>query len=86
MKIYIPKNKDIKENIIEQICICISNEKEGDYIGCHSDYQFYKELTQQEYDTLPIHSKEHEAGNVLVYEDGQIFILDGFGYFRIKFE
>lgn len=84
MKIYIPKNKDIKENIIEQISI--SNEKECDYIGCSSDYWFYKELTQEEFDALPIHSKEHEAGNVLVYENGQVFILDGFGYFRIKFE
>lgn len=62
------KIRTLKKNIIKKISI--SNEKECDYIGCNSDYQFYKELTQEEFDALPIHSKEHEAGNVLVYENG----------------
>jgi hypothetical protein len=85
MKIFIPKNKQIKEHIEDAICNTISQEKECDYIGNKSDYKLYREMPQEEFDKLGIETTEHAIGNVLVYEDGQTFILDGFGYFRIKF-
>lgn len=37
MKIFIQKNKQIKEHIEDAICNTISQEKECDYIGNKSD-------------------------------------------------
>ena len=84
MEIFIPKNEQIKEYI--ENAICVARTLECDYIGNKCDYKLYKKMTQEEFDTLGIETTEHSIGNILVYEDGQTFILDGFGYFRIKFE
>ena len=38
------------------------------------------------FNLLDIHSEEHEIGNILLYETGETFILDGLGYLRADFK
>lgn len=82
MKVYVPRNDEIRNRITEEI----SGREESDYTCNKNEYMFLRELSDKEFDSLDIHSKEHEVGNVLVYESGDICILDGLGYFRIRFE
>ena len=81
MQIYVPRNNDSRNRILNEI----SENEEFEYTCNKNEYQFWKEISEEEYDSLDIHSKEHEVGNVLVYSNGECFILDGLGFFRIKF-
>ena len=82
MKIFIPKNEQIKERILNEV----EKSRGNDYLYKKVDYQFYRELSTEKFDAVDIHSKEHMTGNVLIYDDGETFILDGMGYCRVKFK
>lgn len=82
MQIYLPQNNDIRERVMREI----SGDEEFNFTCNKNEYQFWKEMSEEEYDSLDIHSKEHEVGNVLIYDNGECFILDGLGFFRINFE
>ena len=82
MKIYTPKNNELRKRIVEEI----SGKEEFDYICNQNEYTFLRELSEEEFNSLDIHSKEHEIGNVLIYETGETFVLDGLGYFRVEFK
>ena len=82
IKIYVPKNDVIRERIVNEIC----GTDEIDYVCRQDEYEFWKQLSQEEYGSLDVHSNEHKAGNVLVYEDNTAYVLDGIGYLRVKFE
>lgn len=82
VKIYIPKNDEIKNLIVKEV----SGKEEFNYICNKNEYDFLREISQEEFDSLGVQSKEHEIGNVLVYETGATYILDGLGYFKINFE
>lgn len=82
MKIYVPKNDEIRERVVKEI----SGHEEFDYICNQNEYEFLKEISEEEYYSLGVDSKERMVGNVLVDENNEVFILDGFGYFRVAFE
>lgn len=82
MKIYIPKTAEVRNRVVEEV----DETEEFDYICNANEYKLLRELSEEEFDTLDIHSVEHEVGNVLVYETGESFMLDGFGYFRVDFK
>lgn len=82
MQIYVPKNNNIRERIVSEI----STNDGLDFTCSKKEYKFWKEISEEEYDSLDIHSKEHEAGNVIIYNNGECFILDGLGIYRINFE
>ncbi len=82
MKIYIPKTAEVRNRVVEEV----DGTEEVDYICNANEYKLLRELSEEEFDTLDIHSVEHEVGNVLVYETGESFMLDGFGYFRVDFK
>lgn len=82
MKIYIPKNNEIRNRVVREI----SGTEEFNYTCNKNEYKFFRELSEEEFNSLSIHSKEHESGNVLFFKNGEIYILDGLGYFRVKFE
>lgn len=82
MKIYIPKTAEVRNRMIEEV----SGTEEFDYICNKNEYVFLRELSEEEFNSLDIHSEEHEIGNVLVYKTCESFILDGLGYFRVDFE
>lgn len=82
MKIYIPKTAEVRNRVVEEV----NGTEEFDYICNANEYKLLRELSEEEFDTLDIHSVEHEVGNVLVYETGESFMLDGFGYFRVDFK
>lgn len=87
MKIYMPINDEVRNRVAEEV----SGEEEFDYICNKNEYKFLRELSEEEFNSLDIRSKEHEIGNVLIYEAGEYgagetYILDGTGYFKIKFE
>lgn len=82
MKIYIPQTAEVRNRVIEEI----RGTEEIDYICNANEYRLFRELSEEEFDTLSIHSAEHEIGNVLVYETGEAFVLDGLGYFRVDFK
>lgn len=42
-------------------------------------------MSVEEFFSISIYTKEYEIENVLIYEDGNIFILDELGYLQIKF-
>lgn len=81
MKIFTPQTAEVRNRVIKEI----SGIEEFDYICNANEYRLLRELSEEEFDSLDIHSEEHEIGNVLVYETGESFILDGLGYFRVKF-
>ena len=82
IKIYVPRNDEIRARITNEI----SGTEELDYTCAGDEYKFLKELSEDEFNALDIHSKEHETGNILVYQTGEVCILDGLGYLKIKFE
>lgn len=82
MKIYIPQTAEVRNRVINEI----SGTEEFDYICNSNEYRLLRELSEEEFDLLDIHSEEHEIGNVLVYKTGELFILDGLGYFRVDFK
>lgn len=82
MKIYIPQTAEVRNRVIEEI----SGTEEFDYICYTNEYRLLRELSEEEFSSLDIHSEAHEIGNVLVYETGESFILDGLGYFRVDFK
>lgn len=82
MKIYIPQTAEVRNRVIKEI----SGTEEFDYICNANEYRLLRELSEEEFNALDIHSEEHEIGNVLVYETGESFILDGLGYFRVDFK
>jgi len=82
MKIYIPQTAEVRNRVINEI----SGTEEFDYICNSNEYRLLRELSEEEFDLLDIHSEEHEIGNVLVYKTGKSFILDGLGYFRVDFK
>lgn len=81
MKIFTPQTAEVRNRVIKEI----SGTEEFDYICNANEYRLLRELSEEEFNSLDIHSEEHEIGNVLVYETGESFILDGLGYFRVKF-
>lgn len=81
MKIFTPQTAEVRNRVIKEI----SGTEEFDYICNANEYRLLRELSEEEFNSLDIHSEEHEIGNVLVYEIGESFILDGLGYFRVKF-
>lgn len=82
MKIYTPKNNEIRNRVVKEV----GGTKEFDYMCNANEYELLRELSEEEFNSLNIHSSEHEIGNILIYESGEAYILDGLGYFRIKFE
>lgn len=82
MKIYVPQNNEIRERVAKEI----SGHEDFDYTCNQNEYEFLKEISEEEYLSLGVNSKEHMIGNVLVYENNEIFILDGLGYFRVAFK
>lgn len=81
MKIYIPKNDEIRERIANEVSFS------EEYYTCNrNEYQFLKELSEKEYIHLPINTEEHKVGNVLIFDNGEICILDGLGYFKVDFK
>ena len=82
MKIYIPKTAEVRNRVVEEV----DRTEEFDYICNANEYKLLRELSEEEFNTLDIHSDEHEVGNVLVYETGESFMLDGLGYFRVDFK
>lgn len=82
MKIYTPKNNEIRNRVVKEV----GGTKEFDYMCNANEYELLRELSEEEFDLLDIHSEEHEIGNVLVYKTGELFILDGLGYFRVDFK
>ena len=81
MRIYVPKNDEIRERVVKEI----NGHEEFNYTCNQNEYEFLKDIPEEEYLSLGIDSKEHMVGNVLVYENNEVFILDGLGYFRIIF-
>ena len=77
-----PVNDDVRNRVAEEI----SGTVEFDYACNANEYKLLKELSEEEFNSLDIHSEEYEPGNVLVYETGEAFVLDGLGYFRIIFK
>lgn len=82
IKIFVPQNSEIRNRIVKEV----SGTEEFDYICNKNEYTFFRTLSEEEFDSLDIHSKEHMTGNVLVYESGAVYVLDGIGYFKVKFE
>lgn len=82
MKIYIPQSDEIRERVVREI----SGEEEFDYTCNKNEYLFLREISEEEFNSLDIHSSEHEVGNVLTYDNNETYILDGLGYFKINFE
>ena len=81
MQIYVPKNNDIRERVANEI----KGKEEFDYTCNINEYQFFEEISEEEFDSLGIYSKEHEIGNVLIYANNEAYILDGLGFFRVNF-
>lgn len=76
MKIYRPQTIEVRNRIAEEIFyVCNANE-----------YKLLKEISEEKFNSLDIHSEEHEIGNILLYETGETFILDGLGYLRVDFK
>ena len=82
MKIYIPKNNKIRSRIVEEV----NGKEEFDYICNKNEYTLLRELSEEEFNSLDVHSEEHEPGNVLLYTADKSYILDGLGYFRVNFQ
>lgn len=82
MKIYIPQTIEVRNRVTEEI----GGTKEADYVCNANEYKLLREISEEEFDSLDIHSEEHEIGNILLYETGEAFILDGLGYFRVVFK
>lgn len=80
MKIYVPNTEEIKNNILLDI------ENNKFLIYSEHDFTFWKEIPEDEFNTLNICSEEHSVGNLLVFDDNTTFILDGIGYCRVNLQ
>lgn len=82
MKIYRPQTIEVRNCIAEEI----RGTEEIFYVCNANEYKLLKEISEEKFNSLDIHSEEHEIGNILLYETGETFILDGLGYLRADFK
>mgnify|MGYP000059088802 FL=1 len=82
LKIYRPQTIEVRNRIAEEI----RGTEEIFYVCNANEYKLLKEISEEKFNSLDIHSEEHEIGNILLYETGETFILDGLGYLRVDFK
>lgn len=82
MKIYIPKSEEIREKIVELV-----NTELSDTLSTFDgkDFIFIREITTKEFASMPISSFEHKEGNIIITDNEETYMLDGFGYCRVLF-
>lgn len=89
MKIYVPKTAEIRKKVVSD---CDDKNFDGEentkdelYTCESNEFIYFKSISTKEFDNLPICSTEHEMGNIILCNDGETFLLDGYGYCRVIF-
>ena len=80
--VFTPKNKYVKENVLKKINTVDNTDSSNNPIICLSDYEFYREISMNEYDNLDKDSREKQLGN-LFFSDGNYYIL-GYKWYEIE--
>jgi len=74
IKIYIPNT-----GMVEKICTTLNRPTPMGkaYVYPMTDYNFLKEISEEEFEQLDLSSEERRTGNIIVCEDGKCYALKG---------